>query len=823
MRYDGYVNFDARINKDGISKDIAYVKKSLLALTAAFGTFSFFSLKVGSSFEQAMSKVNITLGITAKEVRENTDLVKKLQATAQEWGNKTAYSAREAADAMNYLAQSGMDAETTMKTLPKVLLLAQAANLDLAQSADMVANAMSALGIPISKVTNFTDILAKTSQKSNSNVAELGEAFIKLGSVGRSAAGGTEELAAAFGILGNNGIKAEIAGTALRNIYTRIMGGNKQATQQLERLGIATYDATGNLKPLATIFEELNKKLNKLSNPEQARIITEIFDVFNATSARAILNNVSALKKLESTLKDVDGTTQDAADIIGDTFAQKLDNLKGATEGLSSVLFGEANPALKQAVERLTEFIDTFSKSESAKELGKIIGGLVESLSTLVANTLPTIVSLFKILAPILKLIADNAKIILTTFVAWKALNLASYLKDLTNNFKLLKSGMAGARLMMMKVKTSIKEINFAIMATAIGAAVTALSWLISKTKELNDTKVNKFNEGLEKSFETIMNSKASIEGLTQSAKAGLAQMGKFEDKLNQLRKSDSSSIYVPELDMRLNEDELKSILESYKTGIQGVIDKIKELSKTVNDVPELKGKIQVSEEDFNFSSSVIGGFVTELLGIKDANEGIKKTAGEALGAMTQGFADATEEMGKALAEGTNPLDAFGKMMVDSALQAYSSVADTLIAWGTLATIVNASGGTPPPGYSASMLPMGLAMKVTAGAMKGMLKYADGGVVPGNSKYGDKIIARLNSGEVVLNEKQQKNAWAMMNNSASNVNIQIINNSDAQVSATNDNQGNIKVLIESVVLDTLGNKKGAAVLRNNYNLKKVGV
>jgi hypothetical protein len=161
--------------------------------------------------------------------------------------------------------------------------------------------------------------------------------------------------------------------------------------------------------------------------------------------------------------------------------------------------------------------------------------------------------------------------------------------------------------------------------------------------------------------------------------------------------------------------------------------------------------------------------------------------------------------------------------MVDSALQAYSSVADTLIAWGTLATIVNASGGTPPPGYSASMLPMGLAMKVTAGAMKGMLKYADGGVVPGNSKYGDKIIARLNSGEVVLNEKQQKNAWAMMNNSASNVNIQIINNSDAQVSATNDNQGNIKVLIESVVLDTLGNKKGAAVLRNNYNLKKVGV
>lgn len=46
------------------------------------------------------------------------------------------------------------------------------------------------------------------------------------------------------------------------------------------------------------------------------------------------------------------------------------------------------------------------------------------------------------------------------------------------------------------------------------------------------------------------------------------------------------------------------------------------------------------------------------------------------------------------------------------------------------------------------------------GATAGM--YAEGGVVPGSSYYGDKLIARVNSGEAILNQRQQKAALEMM-------------------------------------------------------------
>lgn len=51
--------------------------------------------------------------------------------------------------------------------------------------------------------------------------------------------------------------------------------------------------------------------------------------------------------------------------------------------------------------------------------------------------------------------------------------------------------------------------------------------------------------------------------------------------------------------------------------------------------------------------------------------------------------------------------------------------------------------------------------------------FANGGVVPGTSLYGDKILARVNSGELILNQKQQSNLWGMMQSGGQGVNVNL--------------------------------------------------
>lgn len=48
-------------------------------------------------------------------------------------------------------------------------------------------------------------------------------------------------------------------------------------------------------------------------------------------------------------------------------------------------------------------------------------------------------------------------------------------------------------------------------------------------------------------------------------------------------------------------------------------------------------------------------------------------------------------------------------------------------------------------------------------------KFATGGVVGGSSYYGDKVLARVNSGELILNQDQQRNLYGQMNGGATTI------------------------------------------------------
>ena len=116
-----------------------------------------------------MSQVTATMGLTTA-----SEEYEVLSAAAKEMGATTKYSATQAGEALNYLALAGYSAENSVKALPTVLNVAAAGGIDLAYASDMITDSMSALGLEMSDLTGFSDKLAKTSQKSNTSVAQLG-------------------------------------------------------------------------------------------------------------------------------------------------------------------------------------------------------------------------------------------------------------------------------------------------------------------------------------------------------------------------------------------------------------------------------------------------------------------------------------------------------------------------------------------------------------------------------------------------------------------------------------------------------------------------
>ena len=139
------------------------------------------AVTVAASFEKGMSQVAATMGMTAEEVNGGSEAFENLKQAAMDAGKSTQFSASESAEALNYLALAGYDAEKAIETLPTVLNLAASGGLELGYASDIMTDAMSALGDTAGTAENFVDKLAKTASKSNTSVGQLGEAILTVG------------------------------------------------------------------------------------------------------------------------------------------------------------------------------------------------------------------------------------------------------------------------------------------------------------------------------------------------------------------------------------------------------------------------------------------------------------------------------------------------------------------------------------------------------------------------------------------------------------------------------------------------------------------
>lgn len=94
----------------------------------------------------------------------------------------------------------------------------------------------------------------------NARLEEIGQTMKYAAPAAKTAGVSMEELAAATGIMANSGIKADMAGTALRSTLTRLAVPPKPAASAIEELGLKVTDSTGKMRPLETIIGQINEK-----------------------------------------------------------------------------------------------------------------------------------------------------------------------------------------------------------------------------------------------------------------------------------------------------------------------------------------------------------------------------------------------------------------------------------------------------------------------------------------------------------------------------------------------------------------------------------
>lgn len=300
-------------------------------------------------FEAAMSQVQAISGSTQSDLT-------RLKAKAKEMGATTKFTAAESAEAFNYMAMAGWNAEQMMGGIEGILNLAAASGEDLGTTSDIVTDALTAFGLKASDATHFSDVLAQASSSANTDVGMMGETFKYVASMAGSLSYSIEDVALMTGLMANSGIKSTQAGTSLNSVLTRLATNSSGAADAIAALGVNFYDSAGNARPLGTVMGELREATKGMNQEQKSNLANTVAGMEAQKGLLAILNaSEDDYNKLADAISNADGASKRMSDTMMDNLSGDITLFQSAVDGLK-ISLGErmSNSWLRDIVQWLT-------------------------------------------------------------------------------------------------------------------------------------------------------------------------------------------------------------------------------------------------------------------------------------------------------------------------------------------------------------------------------------------------------------------------------------------------------------------------------------
>lgn len=360
---------------ESVGNSISGVGKKMMPISTAVGGLGIAAVKTAADFDSAMSQVAAVSGATGDDLQA-------LRDKAREMGEKTKFSASEAAQAMNYMAMAGWKSKDMISGIDGVMNLAAASGEDLATTSDIVTDALTAFGLTAADSGHFADILAAASSNANTNVSMMGETFKYCAPIAGALGFSAEDTAEAIGLMANAGIKSSQAGTALRTIMNNLAGDVKISGQAIGDVTIATTNADGSMRSLSDILADCRTAFGHLTESEKAQAAESLVGKNAMSGFLALMNAAPAdIEKLSGAIDNCDGTAEKMAATMQDNLMGQLTILKSQLEELA-ISFGEMlMPAIRSIVTKIQEFVDKLNgMDEGTREMVLKIGLLVAAL-----------------------------------------------------------------------------------------------------------------------------------------------------------------------------------------------------------------------------------------------------------------------------------------------------------------------------------------------------------------------------------------------------------------------------------------------------------
>ncbi|XGU47240.1 phage tail tape measure protein [Fusobacterium necrophorum subsp. funduliforme] len=372
----------------GIGKKVLNAGKVATVAGVALATAgAYSSANSYLDFNKQMLKVKAISGATQEEY-------KKLESEAIRLGATTSFTAGEAAAGMEKFALAGFQTNDIIKVMPGLLDLAAASGEDLVMISDLISDHLGSFNLKVDDTGKFADVLANTMSRSNTNVEMLGEALKYAAAGAKDLHIPLETMTATVGLMGDQAIKAGMAGTNLKQAFSKLADSSVQ--KKLAAMGLQVKNSKGEFVGFVNFMEQLEKKTSKMNDTDKLGFLNNIFGDRGSMAINKILTSqkefngqvltgVAALKAFSEENKNSAGKAKQMADVMLQGASGAMVLLSSAWEsvklGIGGAIFQESSiEGLKVVTHYLAEISNVIRGEFSTDPVNKKLQDILKTI-----------------------------------------------------------------------------------------------------------------------------------------------------------------------------------------------------------------------------------------------------------------------------------------------------------------------------------------------------------------------------------------------------------------------------------------------------------
>ena len=371
------------------------------------------SINVYADYDYTMAKIEGTWGSNGtfgKNSREMANAMDALGEHIQIWANDSKFHINDVANAVLDATRANWDYEQVLNGMPVAIELAKAGDLELSEATDYLVASMKGLGLEYGDLTDFVDMWVYAANNTKGTVADLGDAYLRMGSMMQLAADPAEIVTMAAAIH-NMGTEGSEAGTMIRNSMLRLLAPSAMAKKYLTALGysaeevkgvmvdkdaetawntlqqygFSAFDDKGEAKPIIQTYRELGECLAGIAggwekidkNEETLGILKGVFGQRASTGALNFLKQITEMQEMYADINNgaAKGASSYVSDLMTDTLTEKIEHFKSQIEELKRSVGEELAPGVETWLGRLGNFVDSVTNLDDTK-FSALVGGL---------------------------------------------------------------------------------------------------------------------------------------------------------------------------------------------------------------------------------------------------------------------------------------------------------------------------------------------------------------------------------------------------------------------------------------------------------------